>query len=176
MKCLLHIAAIAVVLTPLVLGVAACGDNSCYENGSSLPLAAFYLGEKQQTVTPTDNVTDLSTLSDADLFQHLSTIIEREQLFLESTCDRQMLTERFSLPKERIGNAFVRGGGYNNMSAYINILRLEFAAQMLTDRPDLDVSQVAQSSGFISHRYFSTCFKQRFGLSPSDYREASKSV
>ena len=50
MKCLLHIAAIAVVLTPLVLGVAACGDNSCYENGSSLPLAAFYLGEKQQTV------------------------------------------------------------------------------------------------------------------------------
>ena len=132
--------------------------------------------EKQQTVTPTDNVTDLSTLSDADLFQHLSTIIEREQLFLESTCDRQMLTERFSLPKERIGNAFVRGGGYNNMSAYINILRLEFAAQMLTDRPDLDVSQVAQSSGFISHRYFSTCFKQRFGLSPSDYREASKSV
>ena len=130
------------------------------------------LKEKQQTVTPTVNVTDLSIQSDADLFQHLSTFIERERLFLEPTCDRQMLTERFSLPKERIGNAFVRGGGYNNVSAYINILRLDFAAQMLTDRPDLDVSQVAQASGFSSHRYFSTCFKQRFGLSPSDYREA----
>ena len=128
--------------------------------------------EKLKAVTPTDNATDLSMLSDADLFQHLSTFIEREQLFLDSACDRQMLTERFSLSKERIGNAFVRGGGYKNVSAYVNTLRLDFAAQMLTDRPDLDVSQVAQASGFSSHRYFSTCFKQRFGLSPSDYREA----
>ena len=77
MKCLLHIAAIAVVLTPLVLGVAACGDNSCYENGSSLPLAAFYLGEKQQTVigltikgigVPGDSlIADSSSLSEAYL-------------------------------------------------------------------------------------------------------------
>ena len=65
--------------------------------------------EKLKAVTPTDNATDLSMLSDADLFQHLSTFIEREQLFLDSACDRQMLTERFSLSKERIGNAFVRG-------------------------------------------------------------------
>ena len=130
------------------------------------------LKEKQQTVTPTDNATDLSMLSDDDLFQHLRTFIEREQLFLDTACDRQMLTERFSLSKERIGNAFVRGGGYKNVSAYVNTLRLDFAAQMLTDRPDLDVSEVAQASGFSSHRYFSTCFKQHFGLSPSDYREA----
>ena len=130
------------------------------------------LKEQQQTVTQTDNSNDPSMLSDADLFLHLSTFIEREQLFLAPACDRQMLTERFSLPKERIGSAFVRGGGYKNVSAYVNTLRLDFAAQMLTDRPDLDVSQVAQASGFSSHRYFSTCFKQRFGLSPSDYRDA----
>ena len=86
-----------------------------------------------------------------------------------------MLTERFSLPKERIGNAFVRGGGYKNVSAYVNTLRLDYAAQLLTDRPDIDISQVAQASGFSSHRYFSTCFKQHFGLSPSDYREARSS-
>lgn len=134
------------------------------------------LKEKQQTVTPPVDATDLSILSDIELFHHLSNAIERDQLFLDPNCDRQMLTERFSLPKERIGNAFVRGGGYNNVSAYINTLRLDYAAQMLTDRTDLDVSQVAQASGFSSHRYFSTCFKQRFGLSPSDYREASKSI
>ena len=130
------------------------------------------LKENQQTVTPTDNSNDPSMFSDTDLFQYLSAAIEREQLFLVPACDRQMLTERFSLSKERIGNAFVRGGGYKNVSAYVNTLRLDFAAQMLTDRPDLDVSQVAQANGFSSHRYFSTCFKQRFGLSPSDYREA----
>ena len=132
------------------------------------------LREQQQTVPLTDNATDLSMLSDIDLFRHLSGAIEREQLFLYPAFDRQMLTERFSLSKERIGNAFVRGGGYKNVSAYTNTLRLDYAAQMLTDRLDLDVSQVAQASGFSSHRYFSTCFKQRFGLSPSDYREARR--
>ena len=132
------------------------------------------LKEKQQTASPTDNNNDPSVLSDVDLFQYLSTFIEREQLFLDPACDRQMLTERFSLTKERIGNAFVRGGGHKNVSAYVNTLRLDFAAQMLTDRSDLDVSQVAQASGFSSHRYFSTCFKQHFGLSPSEYREARR--
>ena len=119
----------------------------------------------------TDSV-NLDNLTDEQLFEYLNKVIEREHLFLDPACDRQMLTERFSLSKERVGNAFVRGGGYKNVSAYVNTLRLDFAAQMLTDRSDLDVSQVAQASGFSSHRYFSTCFKQRFGLSPSDYREA----
>ncbi|MBR4389510.1 MAG: AraC family transcriptional regulator [Prevotella sp.] len=141
---------------------------------SELLSAKEQLKEKQQTVIPIDDTTDPSVLSDADLFQFLSVAIEREQLFLNPACDRQMLTERFSLPKERIGNAFVRGGGYKNVSAYVNTLRLDFAAQMLTDRFDLDISQVALASGFSSHRYFSTCFKQHFGLSPSDYREARR--
>lgn len=40
---------------PIVLALAAlcftaCSDDSCYENGSSLPLASFYVGSSQQTV------------------------------------------------------------------------------------------------------------------------------
>ena len=51
MRHLLHIAAIAVMLVPLALGMTACGDDSCYDNGSSLPLATLYLGGSQQTIT-----------------------------------------------------------------------------------------------------------------------------
>ena len=44
------------VLRPIVLVLAAlfltaCNDDSCYDNGSSLPLAAFYLGNSQQTIS-----------------------------------------------------------------------------------------------------------------------------
>ena len=43
-------------LLPIVLAVAAlcmtsCNDGSCYDNGSSLPLAALCIGSSQQTVT-----------------------------------------------------------------------------------------------------------------------------
>jgi hypothetical protein len=33
------------------MDLTACNDDSCYDNGSSLPLAAFYLGNSQQTIT-----------------------------------------------------------------------------------------------------------------------------
>lgn len=41
------------VLLIALLGLAAqsCSDDSCYDNGSSLPLATLYMGTSQQTVT-----------------------------------------------------------------------------------------------------------------------------
>ena len=54
MKRLLHIAAslmMALQLMLLGLGTAACSDDSCYDNGSSLPLAKLYVGSSQQTVS-----------------------------------------------------------------------------------------------------------------------------
>ena len=45
MNRLLHIAILALLLT-----LAACSNDSCYDNGSSLPLASFYLGNSQQSI------------------------------------------------------------------------------------------------------------------------------
>lgn len=47
---LTHIASLLSLLVVLLLGTASCGDNSCYDNGNSLPLATFYVGKSQQTV------------------------------------------------------------------------------------------------------------------------------
>ena len=132
------------------------------------------LKEQRQAGTPAEVSIDLSALSDADLFCHLSNVIERDKLFLDPACDRQMLTDHFQLSKERIGAAFSHGSDHDNLTAYIRTLRLDFAAQMLTDNPDYDVSQVAGASGFSSPGYFSTCFRKHFGLSPSDFRDARR--
>ena len=51
MRNLLHIVAATMILSALALGSTACGDDSCYDNGSSLPLATFYLGGTQQTIS-----------------------------------------------------------------------------------------------------------------------------
>ena len=49
MSRLSHIAILLTAATALLL--AACNDASCSDNGSSLPLAAFYFGNSQQTIT-----------------------------------------------------------------------------------------------------------------------------
>ena len=40
-----------IVLIALALLGASCSDDSCSDNGSSLPLATFYVGNTQQTIT-----------------------------------------------------------------------------------------------------------------------------
>ena len=109
---------------------------------------------------------------EAALFAQIHDTIIREGLYLNPNCDRQMLTDRFGLTKERLGSLFVQYSDAKNVSAFINGLRLAHAAHLLTTQPDMDIREVASASGFGSHQYFSTCFKQRFGLSPTDYRAA----
>ena len=115
---------------------------------------------------------DTAADPDAKAFAQIHDTIIREGLYLNPNCDRQMLTDRFGLTKERLGSLFVQYSDANNVAAFINGLRLAHAARLLTTQPDLDIREVAAASGFGSHQYFSTCFKQRFGLSPTDYRAA----
>ena len=52
---------------------------------------------------------------------------------------------------------------------FIQNTRLNKAAEMLTNDPNNNVSQVAYLLGFNSPQYFSRCFKNHFGVSPSKY-------
>ena len=55
----------------------------------------------------------------------------------------------------------------------IKSVRLKRAAQLLaTDA--LRISEVAERVGFLDVRYFSTCFKKEFGVTPSQYQKKGK--
>ncbi|QUI24463.1 AraC family transcriptional regulator [Vallitalea pronyensis] len=53
---------------------------------------------------------------------------------------------------------------------YINTLRLEKAAILLSSNPQLSIELIASKSGFTDYRYFGRIFKKRYGLTPSQYR------
>lgn len=56
-----------------------------------------------------------------------------------------------------------------NISDHINNIRLERAAMMLREG-EMNISEVAYSLGFSSPNYFSTAFKNKFGVSPKEYK------
>ncbi|KOS05692.1 AraC family transcriptional regulator [Flavobacterium akiainvivens] len=56
-----------------------------------------------------------------------------------------------------------------SISDHINNIRLEKASEMLKNA-SLNVSEVAYALGYSSPNYFSTAFKNKFGVSPKDYR------
>lgn len=118
---------------------------------------------------------DTDTVTDEELFQYISDVIVRECLFLDPRFERQTIMDRFQLTKERVGAIFSKGSDYAKLNSYIQQLRLEYSAKILVEQPDKNIVQIAADSGFSSSTYFSNCFRQHFGMSPSDYRKNAMS-
>ena len=53
---------------------------------------------------------------------------------------------------------------------YVRYIRLLEARKLLKD-PELNVSEVAYDVGFKDPAYFTRCFKEEFGMAPTEYRE-----
>ena len=120
-----------------------------------------------------DNTPDpssLNSMTDEQLYQYIADIVIRERLFCDPKFGRETIMERFQLSKDRVGAIFSKAGGHSKMSTYVLKLRLDYAARQLLERPDKTIVQIASDSGFSSSAYFSNCFRQHFGLTPTDYR------
>lgn len=59
-----------------------------------------------------------------------------------------------------------------NISDHINNVKLEKAAELLKSN-DMNISEIAYSLGFSSPNYFSTAFKNKFGISPKEYKSSN---
>ena len=112
-----------------------------------------------------------SQLPDDVLYQQLSDIILREQLYLDPMLDRQALVDRFSLPKERIGAAFAKGSPYKSLIDFLTDCRIHYATKLLAERSDMSIAEIAQASGFPSADTFGRNFRQKYALTPSQYRK-----
>ena len=143
--------------------------------GEAMNYKDLYLKEKQ-THDPESVVSDLdlSTLTDEQLFQYINEVIVREKLFLDPKFERQTIMDRFNLSKERVGAVFSKGSDYTKLSNYIQQLRLEYAAKLLAEHPEMSIVQIASECGFSSHKYFSERFRLHYSMTPTEFRQASQ--
>lgn len=58
-----------------------------------------------------------------------------------------------------------------NISDHINNVKLEKAAELLKLN-EMNISEIAYSLGFSSPNYFSTAFKNKFGISPKEFKSS----
>jgi len=56
---------------------------------------------------------------------------------------------------------------------YLNSLRLDIASELLVNNSQLNIGNICYDCGFSSTQYFATVFQNKFGLSPSSYRQKS---
>lgn len=109
---------------------------------------------------------------DQQLFQTIDKVIREEKLYLATDFQRQTLVDKLHVDRNRIGHAICEYSGFSNLSAYINNYRLEHAFKMLhSSDMSLTVDIIAKSSGFATVRTFYRLFKEKYGMTPSEFRK-----
>ena len=121
------------------------------------------------------SISDMTELTDEQLFLCLRDLIENEQLFLKPDFGRQTLIEHTGLSKERIGAAFAQGSDSVSLPAYVRELRLDYAVRLMNDQPDIAVELVSQASGFANADTFTRNFRAKYGMTPTTYKQTLNS-
>lgn len=126
--------------------------------------------ESQDTPQVAQEDKPLDALAPDELSKHLRAVILRERLYLSAQFDRQAAIDYFHLSKERIGAAFSQDSEYATIADFINHCRLEYARDLLATSPDMTVDDIASASGFSTRRTFSRLFKERYSVTPTEFR------
>lgn len=120
----------------------------------------------QKETSKEDNAVESA---DADLYKQLTEAIRNEQLYTVQKFGRTQLVERFHLSSKRISTAFSKRG--TSVPEFIRDCRLEHARQLMIERPDMTLGEIAAASGFVHASTFTVDFKNKYGASPTKYRE-----
>lgn len=104
----------------------------------------------------------------ADLVERARIIVERRMADEELSLD-DVAAELFVSPSH-LRHVFKKQAG-TTFCDYLCALRLDAAARLLDDR-DLKIQDIAARVGYAEQRYFASCFKKRFGMTPTERRDA----
>lgn len=95
-----------------------------------------------------------------------------QQHLTDSELDIQKLCRELGMSRTRLFGVFRDIYGMTPQQLIAD-RRLQTAAEWLIHRPQMNISEVAYDLGFQSPKYFASCFKERYGMTPTQYRKQS---
>lgn len=107
------------------------------------------------------------------LFDRMEYEIISHQLFLQPGFSREELMKRVHIPKNKFALLFKQYAGMS-FPGYMNKLRLEYATELLKEHPEYTIDGIAKSCGISSTTTFYRLFFEKFGMTPTEYRESRK--
>lgn len=131
----------------------------------------FTLTEAQEVTE--DKETEIEESSLKDLFEELETMVNKEHLFLDPDICRDMLTKRLHI-KKNVFAQMIQTYAHTNFNGYINNKRLEYSIRLLKDYHNYTIEAVASDSGFNNVRTYYRQFREKYGMTPAEYRSLQK--
>ena len=106
-------------------------------------------------------------------------IEKAQEVIIEHLTDPDFSVDRFAELMNQSRSLFfskVKSIFGNTPNDLIQTIRLKKAAELLLKNDGKSISEIAYEVGFSSSRYFTQCFKNHFGTTPSKYGKTSENV
>lgn len=131
---------------------------------SLIPEYAVQPINKEQIAAPADNV-------DINVITELERLMKDERLYTQTGLMISDLADRLSIPEYKLRRLINQSMRYRNFNQYLNNYRIEDASSQLRNSPD-PISSIALGVGYSSLSVFNKAFKDRFEMTPSEYRQS----
>ncbi|TGL88759.1 AraC family transcriptional regulator [Leptospira congkakensis] len=103
------------------------------------------------------------------VLQRLDDLMKIDRLYLNDELSLATLAEHLDLNSHQLSEVLNSTLGFTFRN-YINQFRLQEAASLLKERPDMAILSIIYASGFNSKSAFHKLFQNRYGVSPQVYR------
>ncbi len=109
------------------------------------------------------------------LIERLDQYMLNDQPFTDATLSRKELAEFAGISQDALGQLIKNEKGVS-VRTYINSFRLEEARKLLGSNTTEGIAEMAVRLGFGTARTLQRAFKERYDMSPTQYREAFKEI
>jgi AraC-like DNA-binding protein len=110
---------------------------------------------------------------DKEIFKIIDSIIRDERLYTKPNLVRLDIMRRFGIGRHHLNgqlNTFADGMSFPQ---YINSIRMEIAYDLLTNHPEMSLTDIATEVGFTEPNLREQ-FKRCYGVTPAEYRAGLK--
>lgn len=105
------------------------------------------------------------------IFERMETILAQKRPYLERNFNRMDLAVLAGVGRNRLNTIILQNKNISP-ALYINNLRLEHAAQLIKEHPEYIISRIAESSGMPNISTFHRLFRERYSMTPMEYKKA----
>ena len=107
------------------------------------------------------------------LYFKLTELMNKEKPYTDVELNRETLAEMLGSNHRYIDEAIRGCSEYQSTNAFINGYRVDHAARMLSET-DEPITLIAEMSGFANRTSFNNLFRERFKMTPSEFRKTAK--
>lgn len=123
-----------------------------------------------------NDVANVADMTDEQLMSWIDTQMEKLGLYKNPDVTLKEIAQALGLTQRRVTQALkVRKEG-NTLAEYLNTKRLLNGCRLLVEQPNWTIDAVAHEAGFGGTTTFRTIFRNRFGMSPKQYREKKRLI